>query len=182
MADKSDIANSLKAIQEQLKVLTAASHVTEQRLTRMENAVEAATKVQKRPRDDQITTVFDDGGKFPATCVPPTAAAPTTPLSFIIPSTTDGPWCFEPQVTQRIIRNYEYPLLWQRLEDMRSKQNPIKGMLIMGHPGIGKTLLLDTLLSWNLHAYPTQPVIVIAVGGVTVFTNMDGKTPKRYFG
>eukprot|EP00760_Papus_ankaliazontas_P021018 PhM_4_TR18626/c2_g3_i4/m.27303 len=105
MADKSDIANSLKAIQEQLKVLTAASHVTEQRLARMEKAVEQdpvpkhmhyEPEVQKRPRDDQITTVFDDGGKFPATCAPPTpspgAAAPATPLSFIMPSTTDGPW------------------------------------------------------------------------------------------
>eukprot|EP00760_Papus_ankaliazontas_P021014 PhM_4_TR18626/c2_g1_i1/m.27294 len=156
--DTAALATLLSAM---MKVKSEEEH---RRLADAARIIEA--KVASKAKAISVLS-HEHGGKFPATCAPPTpspgAAAPATPLSFIIPSTTDGPWCFEPTVTQRIIRNYEYPLLWQRLEDMRSDQNPMKGMVIMGHPGIGKTLLLDTLLSWNLHAYPTQPVIVIAV-------------------
>lgn len=126
------------------------------------------------------TPMFDCSSPWPTAHAPPTAptgAVPATELSFL--RTTGGPWCFEPDVSERIVRNREYPLLWKRLQAIR-KTTGRKGLLIMGHPGIGKTLLLDILLSWNLHTDPKQPVIVVGADKVTVFTNVDGNTPMRY--
>jgi hypothetical protein len=82
-----------------------------------------------------------------------------------------------------MIRLPEYAILWKNLQDLRA--SPVgddnrRGFLIVGHPGIGKTLLLDLLLSWSLKTSPQLPVITIAVEGVSVFLNPDGKTPKRY--
>ena len=119
---------------------------------------------------------FIDGGAWP-TAHPAPSKTESLELSFV--KTTAGKWCFDPDVAERMIRNKEYPLLWERLQGIRTSPGR-KGLLIMGHPGIGKTLLLDLLLSWNLFAHPTQPVIVIAADVVTVFTNVDGVTPKRY--
>ena len=121
--------------------------------------------------------LFIDGGAWPTQLSPPRKTKSSFDVSFVI--TEAGKWCFEPDVAERMIRNREYTLMWERLQGIR-KSPGRKGLLIMGHPGIGKTLLLDLLLSWNLCTYPTQPVIVIAVGVVTVFTNVDGETPKRH--
>ena len=55
-----------------------------------------------------------------------------------------------------------------------------KGLLIIGHPGIGKTYLLDLLLSWHLFTNPQIPVVAITTLKYQVFIKVDGKTPKRF--
>ena len=47
------------------------------------------------------------------------------------------------------------------------------------HKGIGKTCLLDVLLSLSLHVNPTIPVSAITGPRIEIFTNVGGKT-QRY--
>ena len=43
-----------------------------------------------------------------------------------------------------------YEEVWKRFEEVRKAPGCEKGLLIKGHPGIGKSLLLDLFLSWSL--------------------------------
>ena len=91
-----------------------------------------------------------------------------------------GPWCFAKHEL-RMVRQV-YGAVWQRyLEVLHSP--PVdngKGLLIIGHPGIGKTYLLDLLLSWHLFTNPQIPVVAVAIGEYQVFIKVDGKMPKRF--
>ena len=70
-------------------------------------------------------------------------------------------------------------MLWKRLCELVGTEGQEKGLLIKGHPGIGKTLLLDVLLSWSLHERPQMPVLTIAVGRCNLFVTLGGE--KRRF-
>ena len=112
-------------------------------------------------------TLFD-----PAACLPKSTA-----LAWVC--TTNGPWCFSDDEDRMVRQVYEE--VWKRFEEVRKAPGRKKGLLIKGHPGIGKSYLLDLLLSWSLFTQPTVPVIAIAVQGFHIFINTDGKTPKRIF-
>ena len=91
-----------------------------------------------------------------------------------------GPWCFAANALRMVRQVYE--AVWERyLEVLHSAPaDNGKGLLIIGHPGIGKTCLLDLLLSWHLFTHPQIPVVAVAIGEYQVFIKVDGKTPKRF--
>ena len=144
------------------------------------------TRQPGRPEASSNTVVkCADAGQWPTLHKPPgdaTGDPPTTVLQFV--NTVDGPWCFEQGEAERMIRLKEYVMLWDRLKAILrncTRTEGRKGLLIKGHPGIGKTLLLDLILSWLLHDFPGLPVLVIAVDGVTIFVNTPiGGGKKRY--
>ena len=75
-----------------------------------------------------------------------------------------------------------YEAVWERYLEVLHSDHPHNGNghLIIGHPGIGKTCLLDLLLSWHLFTHPQIPVVAIAVEEIHVFIKVNGKTPKRF--
>ncbi len=126
--------------------------------------------------------VLVEDGTWPSLYPPPLEESkPTTLLKFL--ETKDGKWCFETNVPMRMVRLTEYLALWKALIVVMAEPKRRKGLLIVGHPGIGKTLALDVLLSWNLHEYPKMPVIVVTVEIIEVFLSFPcaaGLTPKRF--
>ena len=91
-----------------------------------------------------------------------------------------GPWCFA-RDELRMVRQV-YKAVWERYLEVLHSHHPNNGngLLIIGHPGIGKTCLLDLLLSWHLFTHPQIPVVTVAVEALQVFIKVDGKTPKRF--
>lgn len=90
---------------------------------------------------------------------------------------TGGAWCISEQ-RDRMIRPGEYAAVWSQLKcllDEKGANLEGNGLLVKGHPGIGKSLLLDLLLSWSLFSYPTMPVIVLAAEQTYLFVS-----GKRY--
>ena len=70
--------------------------------------------------------------------------------------------CFEAYQCDRMIRWGEHPRMWALLEQITSdkadgKIEDVAGLLLFGHPGLGKTMSLDLLLSWSLKAHRTVP-------------------------
>ena len=110
----------------------------------------------------------------------------------------DGPWVFgdikcswrieegphaaaQLAASDRMIRPRDYWRVWSDLEETRALHKlRVHGFLITGHPGIGKTHLLDVLLAASLHKYPNVPVIAISRGRTQLFTNLLGDDQKRY--
>ena len=131
---------------------------------------------------------FKDDLPWPVLCDPAVYFPKSQPLSAHLqfvscraPSgATTGPWCFADDELRMVRRVYEE--VWERyLEVLHSRHpNNRKGLLIIGHPGIGKTCLLDLLLSWHLFTNPQIPVIAIALEDIHVFIRVNGKTPKRF--
>ena len=89
-----------------------------------------------------------------------------------------GPWCFADDELRMVRQVYE--AVWQRYLEVLHSDYHRKGLLIIGHPGIGKTCLLDLLLSWHLFTHAQIPVVAVAIGKYQVFIKVDGKTPKRF--
>ena len=94
---------------------------------------------------------------------------------------TGGHWCIS-RNKKRMVRPQEYLSLWNTLQGLVTAPPVIddgNGLLILGHPGIGKSMLLDLLLSWSLHALSAVPpakhhaiaIVVIAVEGTYVLVN-----------
>jgi hypothetical protein len=135
-------------------------------------------------RSEGAATKYIDAGPWPsAFCPDLLLKAATTQLKFVKTNDGDGPWCFESDTVERMIRVAEYTRLWQRVKDILKTcgmKERRKGLLVTGHPGIGKTLLLDLILSWILHDFPTTPVMVIGANGVTIFVNTTTHIKKRY--
>ena len=73
-----------------------------------------------------------------------------------------GPWCFANDELRMVRQVYE--AVWERYLEVLHSDHPNngKGLLIIGHPGIGKTCLLDLLLSWHLFTNPQIPVVAVA--------------------
>eukprot|EP00971_Amphidinium_carterae_P327466 6458848-Amphidinium_carterae.1 len=67
------------------------------------------------------------------------------------------------------------------LESVRKQEEAKRGLLLMGHPGIGKTLLLDMLLSWSLKTEPEVPVLVLAEDGAQVFLKHSADNAQKRF-
>ena len=136
-------------------------------------------RLEVREAEVEVLGAIVEGGKW-TTLHDPHAARPKggKKLSFI--TADKGDWCFSPEEPERMIRISEHPLVWQRLKDLRNMKLSHAGLLLVGHPGIGKTLFLDVLLSWSLHADPKVPVVVIAAEGVTIFATVNGQQ-KRYY-
>ena len=89
-----------------------------------------------------------------------------------------GPWCFAGDELRMVRQVYE--AVWERYLEVLHSHHNRKGFLIIGHPGIGKTYLLDLLLSWHLFTHPQIPVVAVAIATYQVFIKVDGKTPKRF--
>ena len=91
-------------------------------------------------------------------------------------------WPFIVNNNQLAVRS-AYQTVWNRFVEVSGKRTwkqQVCGLLIKGHPGIGKTCLLNLLLSWGLHEYPTVPVLTIAARGFELFVNVGGNRPMRY--
>ena len=59
-----------------------------------------------------------------------------------------------------MVRPTLYLRLWQCIEGSRALPNHKRGLILVGHPGIDKTLCLDLIAAWSLYLHPTTPVIV----------------------
>ena len=95
--------------------------------------------------------------------------------------------CFEPQVEERMLRCNEHPRIWRVVQEKIEESESISpkgsrplGVLIKGHPGIGKTMTLDFLLSWSLRSQPNRAVIVVSADGFTVFFVTPEGAKERY--
>jgi len=121
-----------------------------------------------------------DDGAWPTAHQPPpfTHSGPAT--TFI--ATLDGPWCFEPENPQRMIRAAEYPRVWDHVKRMLANCAPTAkrhGLRILGPAGVGKTRLLDVLLSWSLHDFPEVPVVVVGQSFVSLFVHAADRGGER---
>ena len=94
--------------------------------------------------------------------------------------------CFEQRLEKRMLRWNEHPRIWkvvqtriEKSESLPPQSRPL-GVLIKGHPGIGKTLTLDFLLSWSLSSQPNRPVIVVSTNSFYVFFVSPEGARERY--
>ena len=123
--------------------------------------------------------LYDPAAHFPK---PQPLPARLQFVSWKVPSghgAATGPWCFAPDDELRMVRPV-YEEVWKRFLEVFHARLTRKGLLIIGHPGIGKTYLLDLLLSWHLFTHPHVPVVAIAIGKFQIFIKVDGKTPRRF--
>jgi hypothetical protein len=101
-------------------------------------------------------SLFQDDGAWPKAHPPPTAAG--TSLTFIDTAAPDGRWCFGGGHGSLMVRADHF-LLWNKFRTaVGNLKGKNKGLLIVGHAGIGKTMALNLLLSWSLHTSPSLPV------------------------
>ena len=130
-------------------------------------------------------STFTKDNTWPTLLDPPTAGAqPKEVVTFV--KFENG--CFQPRLEQRMLRCDEHPRVWKAVQDRIDKSESLPkekrhlphGLLIKGHPGIGKTLTLDFLLSWSLSAQPNRPVIVVSSVYFYVFFATPEGTRERY--
>ena len=134
-----------------------------------DKAANERNPVTKKHRSEMSPTpnAFLRDGTWPTLLDLPTAGEqPKELVTFV----TFKNGCFEPMQEQRILRLHEHPRMWKLVQDTITESESLpkeqrclpRGVLIKGHPGIGKTLALDFLLSWSLHSQPNRPVIVVS--------------------
>ena len=157
--------------------ILAALHRAVVTLAQVTAFVQMAAKVTFKD-DLPWPALYDPAAHFPK---PQPLPARLQFVSWKVPSghgAATGPWCFAPNELRMVRPVYEE--VWKRFLEVFHAPLTRKGFLIIGHPGIGKTYLLDLLLSWHLFTHPHVPVVVIAIEGFQVFIKVDGKTPKRF--
>ena len=139
----------------------------------------------KQPDPHAVPAFVEDGGResrWPTLLDPPSMQdLATDKVTFV--ALEHG--CFDAKQTNRMIRWGEHPRMWALLEQITSevadgKETKVAGLLLLGHPGLGKTMSLDLLLSWSLKAHPNRPVIVVSQLCISIFVLHDGRR-KRYF-
>ena len=132
-----------------------------------------------RPEASPRASPFVTQGTWPTLLTPPTVGGESNEqVNFV--DFENG--CFEQRVKKRMVRLNEHPRIWQVVQETlttseslptEEKQRPL-GVLIAGHPGIGKTLTLDFLLSWSLSSQPNRPVIVVSSDCFEIFFVKEG--------
>jgi hypothetical protein len=115
---------------------------------------------EARQLADQVVTHFGDPAHSAYPGNDPNDATPY----FVVAKHPETEWFFEKNVQDRMVRPVYYWHLWSKLDDLIKKDSTDgnNGLIVSGQPGIGKTLLLDLLLSMILATYPHLPVITIA--------------------
>ena len=158
--------------------ILAALHRAGFTLAQVTAFVQMAAKVAFKD-DLPWPALYDPAAHFPK---PQPLPARLQFVSWKVPSghgAATGPWCFAPDDELRMVRPV-YEEVWRRFLEIFHARLTRKGFLIIGHPGIGKTYLLDLLLSWHLFTHPHVPVVATAIGEFQIFIKVDGKTPKRF--
>jgi len=96
------------------------------------------------------TKPFMSAGDWPVLFAPPALvslpSSKRTPLR-IVRSVPGRPWTIRSALETRMVRPTLYYALWQRIEVLRALPDDKRGLIIVGPPGIGKTLCLDLIAS-----------------------------------